>query len=78
MPMRGYPLRQGDWKILLEEPPWGTGNWQLYNLASDPSEQQDLATNQPDRLAKLQGLFDDYVRESGVVDPRRFAPNPSH
>ena len=36
-------IRQGDWKIKLEPKPYGTGQWQLYNLATDASEQLNLA-----------------------------------
>jgi arylsulfatase A-like enzyme len=48
-------------------PPWelGTGkltglnnyNWELYNIAEDYSENNDLAAQMPDKLKEMQGLF---------------------
>jgi arylsulfatase len=60
-------IRRGDWKALLLPPPDGPGRWQLYNLARDPGETDDLAEAEPGRLA---GLIDDwnaYVAETGVL-----------
>ncbi len=50
------------------EPPWGLGlgkfpnvvngyNWELYNLAVDYSENNDLASKMPDKLRDMQELF---------------------
>jgi arylsulfatase A-like enzyme len=47
-------LRYGDWKILRNEP---NGAWELYNLADDPYEKNDLAEKQPGRMAELMGRF---------------------
>jgi arylsulfatase len=64
-------LRQGDWKIRWEHPPLGKGNWELFNLATDPGERQDLAGEQPARLAALKALWDDYARTNNVILPSR-------
>jgi arylsulfatase B len=46
-------LRVDDWK-LVRNPGRGIGSdWQLYNLATDLSEQHDQATAQPDKLAEM-------------------------
>jgi len=52
------------------QPPWlmGTGEmpplsqykWELYNIADDFSENNDLAAQNPDKLKELQGLFIDH------------------
>jgi len=60
-------IRQGDWKALHLPPPYGTGTWQLYNLALDPGEIDDLAAAHPERLAELLRLWDRYVAENGVI-----------
>lgn len=50
--------------------PYGPGSWQLYDLASDPGEVDDLAAARPDKLAELLALWDRYVEETGVIlDP---------
>ena len=39
----GKWLRRGDYKAVLVPPPFGPGEWQLFNLAEDPGETNDLA-----------------------------------
>ena len=39
--------RQGNWKGLRLPEPYGNGDWQLYNLATDPGELHDLASEVP-------------------------------
>ena len=53
--------------------------WELYNLEDDFSEAVDLASEQPDKLAELQGLFVEEAKKYDVfpLDPRfseRFDP----
>ena len=61
--------RDGDWKVihhyLPDVPTHGNliqsdgAHYQLFNLKSDPFEQNDLASTQPDQLKKMmQGLID--------------------
>lgn len=59
-------LRRGDWKILWIEPPKGAGRWQLYNLASDPAEAHDLAAAEPQRLAELTALWEQYAARNNI------------
>jgi len=48
-------VRHGDWKLQIN----GFQNKQwLYNLAVDPTEQHNLAVQQPEKLAQLQVLLD--------------------
>ena len=46
-------IRQGTWRAVK---PDKAKTWELYDLASDPSESKDLAAAQPDILAKLTAL----------------------
>ena len=51
----GGALIRGDYKIINQAPPGGTGltPWRLYNLADDPGEINDLAGEQSDLVAEL-------------------------
>ena len=60
-------LRYGDWKIVYIPKPKGPERWQLYNLERDPGEIHDLAEAEPERLALLLKLWDQYVLETGVI-----------
>ena len=64
-------VRQGDWKIRWEWKPFGTGAWQLFNLATDLAERKDLAAERPDKLRQMIALWDRYVRTNNVILPSR-------
>lgn len=72
----GRGVRQGDWKaVYLPEiarfisPDLVIEQWQLYNLADDPGETDDLAEREPARLRDLIAAWERYARETGVVVP---------
>ncbi len=50
---RWAALREADWKIVRKSNPGAQAQWQLYDLAHDLSEQQDLAEEQPQRRDEL-------------------------
>jgi arylsulfatase A-like enzyme len=52
-------LRKGDWKIVREKP---NQPWQLFNLATDLGESQNLAGDQPERIAELAAAFAGWER----------------
>jgi arylsulfatase len=58
----------GDWKILWMPPPFGIGDWQLYNLREDPGELVDLSDQHPERLVKMIAQWEQYKKENGVLD----------
>ncbi|MEG0862594.1 MAG: sulfatase-like hydrolase/transferase, partial [Pseudomonas sp.] len=60
-------IRQGQWKAVYIPGPVGPATWQLYDLASDPGEIDDLAQAQPARLEALLGEWQKYVEETGVI-----------
>jgi arylsulfatase len=64
-------LRQGDWKIRWEYKSIGKGDWELFNLATDPSERKDLAAQRPDKVKELVALWDGYVKANNVILPSR-------
>ncbi|MEZ5708110.1 MAG: arylsulfatase [Blastomonas sp.] len=61
-------IRDGDWKLLWVEPPYGEGRWTLHNIERDPAERTDLSMREPERFKAMLALWDEYVRENGVVD----------
>jgi arylsulfatase A-like enzyme len=64
-------VRQGDWKLRWQYKPYGTGEWELFNLADDVAERHDLSAQQPDKVKALLALWDDYVRANNVILPSR-------
>jgi arylsulfatase A-like enzyme len=75
-------------------PPWLLGteklpevvngyNWELYNIAEDYSENNDLAAKMPDKLKELQALFMTEAAKYNVLPldnsvlPRLLTPRPS-
>ena len=59
-------LRKGDWKLVMVQPPMGTGQWLLFNIKDDPLEMNDLSEEMPDKREELIAAWDRYVRENGV------------
>ena len=60
-PFRGA-VRQGDWKFV-----WRTllpSNIELFDLAQDPSEKNNLAAQHPDKVAELQQRLDELAKQS--------------
>ena len=49
----GQALFHGDWKLIAKN----KGEPELFNLAKDPYEKEDLAAKEPERLAELQNLL---------------------
>ncbi|SNS64967.1 Arylsulfatase A [Sphingopyxis indica] len=47
-------VRAGDWKLQVTKRP---AKVRLYDLATDPTEQHDLAAQQPQRVAELQAML---------------------
>ncbi|AOA57036.1 arylsulfatase [Acinetobacter larvae] len=68
-------LRQGDWKALFIPAPNGPNRWQLFHLASDQGEVEDLAERYPEKLQELLAHWAVYVQENGVVESAE-ARNP--
>jgi arylsulfatase A-like enzyme len=62
-------VQKDHWKLLLQEAPYGTGQWQLYNLSNDPGEQHDLATEFPEVRNSLIDDWQSYAEHVGVVLP---------
>jgi arylsulfatase len=62
-------LRKGRWKLLRLEGDQGTGNWQLFDIANDPGEANDLAAKNPEKVLELKEYWDEYVQQNNVILP---------
>ena len=52
--------RDGDWKVIYHYLEQGEARYALYNLAADPSESNNLAAKEPDKLRQMmRGLVDE-------------------
>ncbi|HRC48426.1 MAG TPA: arylsulfatase [Ilumatobacteraceae bacterium] len=83
-------LVAGDWKAVLKHNPgadFATEAWELYHLATDRSECNDLAATNPQQLAELVALWNSEAERHGVfpLDDRgvqlfgaRFRPRSPH
>jgi arylsulfatase len=64
-------VRQGDWKLRWGFRPMGKSAWELFNVAADPAERNDLAAERPDKVHELLAVWDGYVKANNVVLPSR-------
>jgi len=60
-------VRKGDWKILKIESPFGKGRFELYNIANDPTESNDVAEKYPDKYQEMLAHWTSYVKDNGVI-----------
>ncbi len=56
------------WKVLWMPEPFGTGEWELFNLEQDPAELDDLSNQNPDKLKELVAQWEQYKKDNGVLD----------
>ena len=51
----------GDWKLHRIGKKNGNVIWELYNLAADPAEKEDLSAGEPQRTAQMKGQLDAWL-----------------
>ena len=56
-------VRRGDWKLVRQG---GKGHWELFNMATDRTEQHDLASSEPDRVAELSAMWKAWAQRCNV------------
>jgi arylsulfatase A-like enzyme len=59
-------IRKGGWKLIEY---FDTGKKELYNLADDLSEKNNLASKNPEKVVELHGLLKDWRKEVGAKIP---------
>jgi arylsulfatase len=57
-------IRVGDWKLVAKG---AQGSWELYNIARDRSEQNDLAADQPDRVERMAAMWQAWAERARVL-----------
>lgn len=58
----------GDWKILWMPPPFAGGEWELYNIAEDPAELDDLSSKYPEKVEDMVERWEQYKDNNTVLD----------
>ena len=56
-------IREGDWKLVARF----RGDWELYNLAVDRTELNNLASSMPAKVKRLDQLWQDWANRVGAV-----------
>jgi arylsulfatase len=62
-------IRVGDWKLVHMPPPYGTDDWQLFNVREDIAEAYDLAAENPVKVAEMKVHWNDYAERNNVIIP---------
>jgi arylsulfatase A-like enzyme len=70
-------VRVGDWKLirLFCDNEDRTDRFELYNLAEDLGEKNDLAAKMPDKVKELSPLIEGFLQDTRAVVPK---PNPAY
>ena len=58
---------QGDFKLVRNPAPKGTGQWELYNIQKDPAELNELSSQMPELVATLSQAYSIYEKENNVI-----------
>ncbi len=62
-------LRKGDWKLINNQLPWDSSNFQLYDMGSDIGELNDLKNKNPEKFSELMKEWRMFIDEVGAVLP---------
>lgn len=62
-------LRKGDWKIANVDGPFDESEFELFNLALDPGETTNLATENPEKYTELVDLWRSERLRLGIILP---------
>ena len=69
----GSAIRVGDWKLVEL---YDYDDVELYDLASDPGEANDVSAANPAVVAELRGALEGLIRETGAIVPKRVSASP--
>ncbi len=60
-------LFKGDFKLVSNLPPYGDGQWHLYDIVKDPGETTDLSTLEPARFATMQADYRAFASANHIL-----------
>jgi len=60
-------LFQGDYKLVINQPPRGDGQWRLFNIVTDPGETKDLSGADTVRFQRMLSAYHQYTVDNKVV-----------
>lgn len=60
-------VRLGDYKLVQDWEKANPNNWELYNLSSDRTEQNNLISQMPDKANEMIGMYNDWANELKVL-----------
>ena len=56
-------VRQGKWKLVADR----NSSWELYDVETDRTEQNDIAALFPDKVEELRQLYSDWAQRCNVL-----------
>ena len=65
---RSRAVRDGDWKLVKDR---AGSSWELYNIATDRTEQVNLAAEHPETVTQLENAWNRWAKKTGVKTNRR-------
>jgi arylsulfatase len=75
---QAHALRQGDWKVVWSKRMPTEIRWELYNIAEDRCETNNLAAIHPERVEQMAARWEAWARHVGVVyDEAAVSSTPS-
>ncbi len=60
-------LFKGRFKLVRDMPPYGDGQWRLFDLVADPGETNDLSLGQSDLMSEMKRDYAAYAEKAGVL-----------
>ena len=70
-------VTQGDWKLVKQPPPFGQGEWELYDLSQDLGETQNLAGINKQKLSEMITAWESYRDQNNVIPANEFRLLPA-
>ncbi|EDM28494.1 arylsulfatase (aryl-sulfate sulphohydrolase) [Lentisphaera araneosa HTCC2155] len=74
-------IHDGEWKLYRKnkkQPNAPKSPWQLYNLKSDRTQQNDLAAKFPERVAELEKKYQNWEKEVAAIQAEVYKKHPKY